>query len=239
MAQKISVYEWYVEENSNRLRLRTIAKNVKILYKKELDAYYIKYKNAVVPVKHDYIIDNIFNVINHENSFVPFKQVDTEILKIDAISSGERAEKINQLIAQAKDPKEFEPPTDGDPKKIDAYNTNMKLVEALKNEGILKTVVKFSAIPMEIRSWFITNQKKIMERRSTFLERFGWVLWILFFAIFSISMVYVAFDQVGKLSHTVAQDTANAIAGLLKINATVSGSQISGTVTGTLPATPP
>lgn len=219
---KIMIYEWVYDKEQKVINLRAIKDKVKVKYMPEMDNYVCTYKKVPIPLKLDYIKEfklklrtvRIFNVINYENSFVPFAYFDINFEKIDNIVSkpDKLVEKIKlQLdVVKALEEKkhQFEKfiinNRNEEDKKLEVKQAKVRIKEL--EEKIAKTkiptefIIKACALPMSIRSWYIQNLKRLKSKHSGWLEKYGTVLAMLLFMAFSLAMVYVVIKTTGDVS---------------------------------------
>lgn len=223
---KITIYEWIFDKQTKKLHLRNMAKNIKVKYMGSMDNYFCKYKNVIIPMKLDYIcefkttfkLQRVFNVINWENSFVPFAIFEVKFDQIDNIVS--KPDKLTEKIkGQLEEVKVLREKLDKWKKYKEANKEDKKLVKGADLQINLLTkkimeiqppkeyIIKACAMPMSIRAWYIQHLKRLKDKHSGFMEKYGTVLSLILFACFGIGLTYVVLTYGGKIN----VETMNAL----------------------------
>lgn len=217
---KLTIFEWIFDREAKKPVLRAIQEDLKVKYDQSLDNYYTNYKNAVIPLKLDYIVESkggklikknkkVLNVINYENSFVPFNMFEMEINQIDNIVT-KNTQLVGKIKAQLDEVKALEE-TREKLLKYKALNVGneTKVKEAEKRiEDIDKKIsmvkppkeymIKACSMPMSIRSWYIQHLKRLNMKHAGFLGKYGNVILLILFMVMSIGIVYVAISTTAK-----------------------------------------
>jgi len=202
---KIQIMEYGFDKNTNTIFPRAMGKaNTK--YDKSIDSYYAEYKNNKVPVKHDYIINNVLSVVNYENSFIPIKTIEFKIVNIDSIGKAKLTLQKANIVAEKgflcfKKKRESNI-TDDDLKLRDSIKKADELIdpEEIKEDNkaedaeLNNIVLKMCSIPMAIRSYYLLQLKRLHEKSLSWWGRNINVVMVVMFFVMTIAVVYICWD---------------------------------------------
>lgn len=209
---KINVMEYGFNKEKNTVYPREFCKGVKVIYDKPTDTYMIKYKNQTPPVKHDYVINGIMSVINYENSFIPIKVMDFVVVDVDSLGKVSLALRKVKLERVKKTDRSTELQLLKDQVLGLQQQVGGNMIDPIKQEDtkdvseINEVVLKMCAIPMGIRSYYLLQLKRLHEKSLGWFQRYQTILMFMMFAIITVTIVYIAFDQGSKY----AVDAVNA-----------------------------
>lgn len=205
---KLRIIEYAYDPESEGIYVRGIGET-SARYDPERDMYYCFYKNTKIPVKHNYIRNGIFSVLNYENSFVPLWVLGFEIKDVDLIGeTSKQFEKLKKEISGSDIAKEIEKLKKMGFDKIAQELSDEVVIdpEKKKKKGSVDKILKMCAIPMEIRTWYILNLKRLVAKHMGFWTKWGNIILIVLFMTFTVAIVYVAFDMGGQNAIALAKE---------------------------------
>lgn len=247
--QKIDVVEWVHKKTDNRTYQRRIVLNVPIKYNKDNDSHFIKYLEQIIPIKHNYLeASKILNIINIEGSLVPIDLEGLELEIRDIDTTTEKREEVIEDVVQRINPSIIDKAFNMAKKEHKKSKDN--LMETIKNTpkkelgGINAKILKLLAMPMDVRSWYVINLKRIANKGQGFWDKHGMkVIMVIMFAM-NIAIIWIIFNHGGNLAKDMATATVKTtvetmtreIVSALNIkNFTISGDVITTTTTFKLP----
>lgn len=184
---KINIIEYAYDSEKKGVYVRDVGKG-KVKYDPERDAFFVKYKNSRIPVKHQYIHNNTLSVVNYENSFIPIDIIEFKIVDVDTIGT------IKEKLMGKEVPKQLE----------EAMKVKEK-IKGRKEDPDPSKILKLCAMPMQVRSWYLLDLKRLIRKHMGFWEKYGNVVLFVLFLTFSIALVYIAMDQAKNQATALVQ----------------------------------
>lgn len=209
---KIDLVEWVHKKTDNKTYQRRIRVGVPIKYNKTNDSHYVEYLNQIVPVKHNYLENyRILNVINIEGSLVPIDLEDLELEITDMDTTTEKREDVISKVVQRINPsvidRAYEMAKRKDAKHKDNLLDAVKSAPSDQRGNYNAKILKLLAMPMDVRSWYVINLKRIAQKGQGFWDKHGTKLMMLLVLIFDVAIVWIIFTHGGELARKMAVDT--------------------------------
>jgi len=187
---KIYVVEWVWNDELKQLRIRNVAK-VKVKRDISKNIAYINYKNEVIPVRLEDLDGNVFNVINVSSSILPFR------------TEGTKIKNIEELKKHAENGGKFAPIKGAEIKIKDIDTKGRKIdIDKLPPQAVFERLI----VPVDMRPFFIYQFKRLRSKYGGFWEKYGTVLTLVLFMVFSLAMAYVMADIFGGTCKAISEN---------------------------------
>lgn len=188
MTKKINLVEWVWNDELKQLRIRNVAK-VKVKRDLVKNIAYVNYKNQTIPVRLEDLDGNVFNVLNISSSILPFRVEGTSMKNADEIA---KHASNNKFV-----------PIGGTEIKIKDVETKGREIDlTLPPKAIFERLV----VPVDMRPFFIYQFKRLRAKYGGFWEKYGTVLTMMMFMVFSIAMAYVMADIFGGTCKAISMN---------------------------------